>query len=62
MSSERKRRRRLRQRQIFHWTQGDHCAGCGRPLGLKRGLPRDRPDYPTYDHIMPKVVVEVMDW
>lgn len=23
-------------------------------MGLKRGLPRDRPDYPTYDHIVLK--------
>ncbi|WP_292020692.1 MULTISPECIES: RNA polymerase sigma factor [unclassified Brevundimonas] len=23
-------------------------------MGLKRGLPRDRPEYPTYDHIVPK--------
>ena len=52
MNNERKRR--VRQRQILHWAQGGRCAGCGKLMGLKRGLPRDRPDYPTYDHIVPK--------
>lgn len=47
-------KRKVRQRQILHWAQGGRCAGCGQPMALKRGLPRDRSDYPTYDHIVQK--------
>ncbi|MHC3926300.1 hypothetical protein ACMZ4W_01395 [Brevundimonas naejangsanensis] len=47
-------KRKVRQRQILHWAQGGRCAGCGQQMTLKRGLPRDRSDYPTYDHIVQK--------
>ena len=47
-------KRRIRQRRILHWAQNGRCAGCGEPMSLKRGFPRDRPSYPTYDHVVPK--------
>lgn len=47
-------KRRLRQRQLLHWAQSGHCAGCGRSIGLGKQGPRSRPTSPTFDHVLPK--------
>ena len=45
---------RVRQRQLLHWAQSSHCAGCGRPSGLGKQGPRGRATYPTFDHVIAK--------
>ena len=30
------------------------CAGCGKPVGRRKGMPRRHPDAPSFDHVVPR--------
>lgn len=51
----RERQRMRKQREILHWAQKGHCAGCGRTMGWSgKGTPTQSDLYPTFDHFAPK--------
>ncbi|MEH3107920.1 MAG: hypothetical protein PGN09_11770 [Sphingomonas fennica] len=42
------------QRRALRWAQGSICAGCGGHLPAAKRLKRFDPDYPTFDHVLPR--------
>lgn len=42
------------QRRALRWAQTSICAGCGHHLPSTRKLPLHHPDYPTFDHVVPR--------
>ena len=45
---------RIAQRRTLRWAQGSTCAGCGKHLPSARRLKKQHPDYPTFDHVIPR--------
>jgi 5-methylcytosine-specific restriction endonuclease McrA len=42
------------QRRALRWAQFSVYAGCGKHLPSARRLRRHHPDYPTFDHVLPR--------
>jgi hypothetical protein len=47
-------RQRKAQRQALRWAQRSICAACCAHLPSVRRLTRHHPDYPTFDHVVPR--------
>ena len=42
------------QRRKLRFAQQSICAGCGQHLPSVRRVKKHHPDYPTFDHVVPK--------
>ena len=42
------------QRRALRWAQGSICAGCGGHLPSATRVKCHDPDYPTFDHVVPR--------
>ena len=42
------------QRNALRLAQRSICAGCGQHIPSHRKLKRHHPDYPTFDHVVPR--------
>ena len=42
------------QARTLRWAQGSVCAACGGHLPSAKRLKRFHPDYPTFDHVLPR--------
>ena len=51
MASTRQVRTQLR---LLRWAQSSKCAGCGGHVPSASKLKRHDPDYPTFDHVIPR--------
>lgn len=47
-------KRRAAQRRALRWAQRDICAACGCLVPSRKRLDRYHPDYPTFDHVIPR--------
>jgi len=45
---------RKAQRRTLRWAQGSVCAGCGKHLPSAGRVRHCDPDYPTFDHVVPR--------
>lgn len=51
MASAKQIRNQLR---LLRWAQGSKCAECGEHVPSASKLTRHHPDYPTFDHVIPR--------